>query len=294
MSDATAAPTTPMIPDVPPEQVAPNVYVLPDHRIDLVPNVGIVVGEDAALVVDTGMGVANGSYVLRRSRELAGERPLLLTITHFHPEHGWGAQVFRGEATLLYNEAQRLELVEKFGPLVELFSSFSPAIAEILADVELVAPQVAYAGEARLDLGGVAVELRTVGPAHTRGDQIVYLSEERVLFAGDLVENRFFPILPDEDAHGSPWIDVLRELEAMAPAVVVPGHGGVGDVSLVAEVRAYLEDVRARVRETAGEGAGVEQLKKRLEPQLRERYPDWDNPVWIPFAIERFHAELGG
>jgi glyoxylase-like metal-dependent hydrolase (beta-lactamase superfamily II) len=122
----------------------------------------------------------------------------------------------------------------------------------------------------------------------------VYLPEQRVLFAGDLVENRFFPILPDEDAHGSPWIDVLTRLEAMAPAVVVPGHGGVGDVSLVAEVRAYLEDVRARVREAAGEGAGVEQLKEQLEPELRGRYADWDNPVWIPFAIERFHAELGG
>jgi glyoxylase-like metal-dependent hydrolase (beta-lactamase superfamily II) len=292
MSDATAAPTTPMIPDVPPEQVAPNVYVLPDHRIDLVPNVGIVVGEDAALVVDTGMGVANGSYVLRRSRELAGERPLLLTITHFHPEHGWGAQVFRPEATILYNDAQRLELEDQFRPFVELFSSFSPAIAEILAGVELVAPHVAYTEEARVDLGGVVVELRPVGPAHTLGDQIVHLPEQRVLFTGDLVENRFFPILPDDHAHGSPWIDVLRGLEGLGPAVVVPGHGGVGDARLIAEVRAYLEDVRTRVRDAGTDD--VEALKERLEPELRERYADWDNPVWIPFAIERFHAELGG
>jgi alpha-beta hydrolase superfamily lysophospholipase len=80
----------------------------------------------------------------------------------------------------------------------------------------------------------------------------------------------------------------------MAPAVVVPGHGGVGDVGLVAEVRAYLEDVRALVHEAAGEGARVEQLKERLEPELRTRYADWDNPVWIPAAIERFHSELGG
>lgn len=292
MSDATAAPPGPTIPDVPPEQVAPNVYVLPDHRIDLVPNVGVVVGEDAVLVVDTGMGVANAQYVLRRARELAAGRPLLLTITHFHPEHGWGAQVFRREATILYNDAQRVELEDQFRPFVELFSSFSPAIAAILAEVELVGPHVAYADEARVDLGGVLVELRSVGPAHTLGDQVVHLPEQRVLFTGDLVENRFFPILPDDHAHGSPWIDVLTRLEGLEPAVVVPGHGGVGDPRLIAEVRAYLEDVRARVRDAGTED--VETLKQRLEPELRERYPDWDNPIWIPFAVERFHAELRG
>lgn len=293
MTDTAGAPPAPTIPDVAPEQVAANVYVIPDHRIDLVPNVGIVLGERAALVVDTGMGVANGRRVLARARELAGERPLFLTLTHFHPEHGWGAQVFRGEATLLYNESQRLELDEKFAPFVELFSTFSPAIAEILSDVELVLPEMTYAEEARLDLGGTVIELRSVGPAHTRGDQIVVLPEQRVLFAGDLVENRFFPILPDPDAHGTPWIDVLERLEAAQPAVVVPGHGDVGDAALIARVRGYLEDVRARVRELSGTGAGVDELKERLEPELRERYADWDNPIWISFAIERFHAELG-
>jgi glyoxylase-like metal-dependent hydrolase (beta-lactamase superfamily II) len=281
----------PTIPDLPPQEVAPDVWVLPDGRIDLVPNVGVVVGEEAALVVDTGMGVENGRRVLERARTLAGGRPLLLTVTHFHPEHGWGAQVFRGEATILYNERQRLELEEKFAPFVELFSTFSPAIAAILEQVDPTPPTLTYGEEARLDLGGRIVELRGVGTAHTRGDQVVWLPEERVLFAGDLVENRFFPILPDADAHGSPWIDVLARLEGLGPAVVVPGHGEVGEAALIGEVREYLELVRARVRELGGD---VDALKERLEPELRERYAGWANPIWIPFAIERFHAELDG
>jgi glyoxylase-like metal-dependent hydrolase (beta-lactamase superfamily II) len=289
----TAATPVPLLPDVPPEEVAAGVHVLPDHRIDLVPNVGIVVGERAALVVDTGMGIANGRRVLTEARRLAGERPLLLTVTHFHPEHGWGAQVFAGEATLVYNEAQRRELVEKFDGFVELFSTFSPEIAEILAEVEVAHPDVTYADSARIDLGGVVVELRSVGPAHTRGDQIVVVPEQGVLFAGDLVENRFFPILPDEDAHGSEWIDVLADLEKLEPAVVVPGHGAVGDASLIGEVRAYLEDVRERVR-GLDPAIGAEAAKERLEPEIRARYADWDNPVWIPFAVERFLSESRG
>jgi glyoxylase-like metal-dependent hydrolase (beta-lactamase superfamily II) len=293
MTETAAAMPVPAIPDEPPVEVAPSVHVLLDGRINLVPNTGIVVGERAVLVVDTGMGVANGRRVLAEARRLGGGRPLFLTVTHFHPEHGWGAQVLRDEATLLYNETQREELNEKFDGFVELFSTFSPEIAAILAEVELVAPHVTYGDEARLDLGGLVVELRAVGTAHTRGDQTVYLPEHGVLFTGDLVENRFLPILPDADAHGSPWIDVLERLEALAPKVVVPGHGEVGETALIREVRSYLEDVRERVG-ALGPDVEVETAKQRLEPELRERYADWDNPIWIPFAVESFHRELSG
>lgn len=284
--------SAPVVPDRQPEQIAESVYVIPDERIDLVPNLGFVVGNDAVLVVDTGMGVENAQRVLERARELAGGKPLFLTLTHFHPEHGFGAQVFRDEATIVYNESQREELNAKFDEFVEMFSGFSPEIADILSDVERVEPHETYEQRHRIDLGGVVVELESVGPAHTRGDQLVWLPDQQVLFAGDLVENRFFPILPDADAHGSDWIALLERLERMAPATVVPGHGAVGDAGLVREVREYLEWIRSLVRD--GQGKEIDELKAELEPQVQERYSDWDNPIWIGFAIENFRRELDG
>jgi glyoxylase-like metal-dependent hydrolase (beta-lactamase superfamily II) len=284
--------TAPVVPDTQPEQVAEGVYVIPDQRIDLVPNVGFVVGEDAVLVVDTGMGIANAERVLERARELSEGKPLYVTLTHFHPEHGFGAQVFRDAATIVYNESQREELEAKFGEFVEMFSGFSPEIADILSDVELTEPHETYESRHRIDLGGTAVELESVGPAHTRGDELVWLPEQQVLFAGDLVENRFFPILPDADSHGSDWISLLERLEAMGPATVVPGHGAVGDVGLVQEVREYLEWIRSLVHE--GHGKELDELKAELEPKVLERYSDWDNQIWIGFAIDNFRAELHG
>ena len=284
--------SAPVVPDTQPEQIAEGVYVIPDQRIDLVPNVGFVVGDDAVLVVDTGMGIENARRVLERAHELAGGRPLFLTLTHFHPEHGFGAQVFRDAATIVYNESQRAELEAKFDEFVEMFSGFSPAIAAILSDVERVQPHVAHGDRARIDLGGIRVELEAVGPAHTLGDQLVWLPGQRVLFAGDLVENRFFPILPDADSDGSDWIALLERLEGMALGTVVPGHGAVGDVGLVREVREYLEWIRSLVTEAGGED--LDELKGELEPQVRERYSDWDNPIWIGFAIENFRGELDG
>ena len=294
MSDQLQTVPSPLIPELPPQQIAERVWVFGDERINLVPNIGVVVGDDAALVVDTGMGRRNGERLLERVRELS-DKPLLLTLTHFHPEHGWGAQAFKGVATIVYNRAQREELGEKFGPFVELFSSFGPEIADLLSDVRLVRPDVVYAGdEAELDLGGVTVQLSYHGPAHTRGDQLVLLPSEQVLFAGDLVENRFFPILPDEDAHGSEWIALLERMEALEATTVVPGHGEVGQAALIGDVREYLEYVRRRVNEAAASDTSLEDAKLQLEPEIRSRYATWDNEIWIGFAIESFYRERGG
>ena len=117
-----------------------------------------------------------------------------------------------------------------------------------------------------------------------------------MLFAGDLVETRFFPIFPpaDADVTGARWIEVLRQLEALEPTLVVPGHGEVGGPEVMRSVRAYLEDVQGRVRDAVQAGRDVEAAKAELEPVIRAAYPTWDAPEWIGFAIESFHAELGG
>jgi glyoxylase-like metal-dependent hydrolase (beta-lactamase superfamily II) len=276
-------------------EIAPGVWVIPDRRVPLVPNIGIVVGEDAALVVDTAMGPANGSRVLAAAKEKAQGKPLLVTVTHFHPEHGFGAQVFRDEARIVYNRDQRQELQDKGAGYVELFKTFGPAVAGALEGVELVDPHDVYDGETELDLGGRTVQLRTWGVAHTRSDQIVWLPDERILFTGDLVEERIFPIYPyfppdDADVDGGRWIDVLRRLEELDPAVVVPGHGAVGDAGVIAVAREFHEALRDETLRLATEGLDVEQVVARLEQELQARHPDWEQPEWIGFGIRSFYA----
>jgi glyoxylase-like metal-dependent hydrolase (beta-lactamase superfamily II) len=298
MTDGTATegPPVPVVADVAPEEIAPGVYVIPDGRVPLVPNVGIIVGERAALVVDTGMGPRNGARVLEKARTLT-DRPLLLTLTHFHPEHGFGAQVFEREATIVYNREQADELREKGPGYVEMFRGFGEGVAAQLEGVELVPPHVVYEGSSGVDLGGVTVELSHHGLAHTRGDQLVLVREHGVLFTGDLVETRLFPIFPwfppqDTDVSGSGWISVLELIDQLDASIVVPGHGEVGGRELAAAVLEYILDVQQRVRD-AGDAGSVEDLKAELEQQLRERY-DWDAPEWIGFAIECFYTELHG
>ncbi len=89
------------------------------------------------------------------------------------------------------------------------------AAAAALDGTKLVMPHFVYEGpKAELDLGNRKVELHASGTAHTRGDQVVFLPQERILFAGDLIEERMFPIFPwfhpedvdiDSPAGGPPW-----------------------------------------------------------------------------------------
>jgi glyoxylase-like metal-dependent hydrolase (beta-lactamase superfamily II) len=296
VSEAAPAPPAPTVVEAGITEIAPGVWVIPDRRVPLVPNIGMIVGDKAALVVDAGMGPTNGSRVLAAAKEKAQGKPLFLTITHFHPEHGFGAQAFRDEARIVYNRAQRDELRDKGAGYVELFRTFGPAVADALEGVELVDPHEVYDGDStEFDLGGRTVQLRTWGVAHTRSDQVVFLPAERILFTGDLVEERIFPIYPyfppdDADVDGARWIDVLRALEELDPALVVPGHGAVGDVSVIAVAREFHEQLRDRTRDLAAEGLDADEMVARLEPDLLGLHPDWEQPEWIGFGIRSFHA----
>jgi glyoxylase-like metal-dependent hydrolase (beta-lactamase superfamily II) len=275
MTETDAQPPAPRVNGTPTE-IADGVYVVPDGRVPLVPNVGLVLGSDRLLVVDTAMGPANGARIRAFADELAGGRELVLTITHFHPEHGFGAQAFR-DARILYNRDQLDELHDKGAGYVEMFRTFGDTVAAH-----------------ELDLGGRTAELRTWGLAHTRGDQVVWLPEERILFAGDLVEERCFPIFPyfppeDADVDGERWIRVLEQLEALEPAIVVPGHGDVGDASVIAAARECITQLRDETRALAAEGVGVEEAVQQLDASMRARHPDWVQPEWIAFGVRHFH-----
>ncbi|WP_176038566.1 MBL fold metallo-hydrolase [Brucella tritici] len=296
MSDSKPSAPAPTVDTSAIRQIASGVWVIPDHRVPLVPNIGIVVGDHSALVIDTGTGIKNGRAVLEAARRLAGDRKLILTLTHFHPEHGYGAQPFKGVAKIVYNRSQALELADKGQSYLEMFKGMGPAIAEALEGTELVAADELYDGPLHeIDLGGRVVQLRNWGKAHTRGDQIVFLPAERILFTGDLAEEKTFPIFPwfpphDADIDGANWLRALEDCIAMKPEIVVPGHGELGGVDIIIGVRDYIAAMAQSVRDEL-KRVSEEELVAQLAPRIRAQYPDWHFPEWIDFAI-RYHASL--
>jgi glyoxylase-like metal-dependent hydrolase (beta-lactamase superfamily II) len=273
-------------------KVSDHVYVIPDGRVNLVPNIGIIVGNRATLVVDAGMGPRNGETVLRELAKVSKNTELYFTTTHFHPEHMTGVQAFPANTIIIRPEVQQEEVDRKQPEFIQNFSRRTPEMKALLQDVKPRPPDIVYDREAKIDLGGITVRLLWYGPAHTRGDNFAFVEQDRVLFTGDVVINRFFPIFPDPDASGKNWLMILDHLDELQPRTIVPGHGEVGEASLIGVERTYLKAVQSRTAELKAQGKSAEEAEKLLLVEFRAKYPDWGNPGWIGDAVKRFYAEI--
>jgi glyoxylase-like metal-dependent hydrolase (beta-lactamase superfamily II) len=125
---------------------------------------------------------------------------------------------------------------------------------------------------------------------------VVSVADAGVLFVGDLAEERIFPIFPwfppdDADLDAANWARVLARLEAGRPSVVVPGHGSVGGVEILAAVRGYIEDLGPRVAARVKAGEGADAIVATLAPTIRAEHPGWEAPEWIDFAIRYFASK---
>jgi glyoxylase-like metal-dependent hydrolase (beta-lactamase superfamily II) len=272
-------------------RLSEHVYVIPDGRVNLVPNIGIIVGTRTTLVVDTGMGPKNGQVVLQELAKVSKNAQLYLTTAHFHPEHVTGAQAFPTSTIVIRSAVQQEEVAQKQPEFIRNFSRRSPEIKALLQDVKPRAPDIVFDREVKLDLGGVTARFLWLGAAHTRGDSFIFVEEEGVLFTGDVVLNRFFPIFPDADANGRNWLFILDQLEALHPRTIVPGHGEVGEAALVGKERIFLKEVQSRVMGLKAQGKPAEEAVRLLSVEFRAKYSDWDNPGWIADAVRRFYLE---
>ncbi|MFC5186915.1 MBL fold metallo-hydrolase [Actinomadura harenae] len=273
------------------QEVAPDVLVIPDRGVQLVPNIGVIGGERAVLVVDTGMGTANAEQVLAFASEVAKGRRLYLTTTHFHPEHAFGAHVFGGAATYLANRAQADDLEAKGPGYLEMFRGFGSPVADRLdGDVRVPAPDEVYDGAYDLDLGGRTVRLRPTGRGHTKGDQVIEVPDAGVLFTGDLAEAGQFAIFPwfppyDTDVSGIGWLAVMERLAAGGHRVVVPGHGEVGGPRVLADVRDYLRLLRDETWRRRDSAMGEGEIAAEVRALLIERHPEWVGREWIEKGV---------
>ena len=272
-------------------KISAHVWVIPDGRVNLVPNIGIVAGSKATLVIDSGMGDRNGQTVLRELQKISRNADLYLTTTHFHPEHVTGFHVFPSGAKLLRPAIQQQELETKSQPMFVNFSGMSPVHAELLKNAVARPADMVFDSSMEVDLGGVTARLLTLGPAHTKGDNFIWIKEDGVLFGGDVITNRFFPILPDMDSNGKNWIAVLDKLAALRPRTVVPGHGEVDNAAVIAREREFLQALDQRTRQLKSEGASADKAAQVLSAEFRARYPRYEGPGLLPNGVKKFYAE---
>ncbi|MDX2297767.1 MULTISPECIES: MBL fold metallo-hydrolase [Streptomyces] len=206
---------------------------------------GLVVGERAVLLYDTGSTLAEGAAIRAQAEAITGGRRVThIALGHPHFDHVLGTAAFAGAE--VFGAVGTEELLGSAHAREELYADAVRQGVDARAAAEatevLVAPRHTVTGEWTLDLGGRQVLLANLGPAHSGHDLVVCVPGEReVVFCGDLVEESGEP-QAGPDAVGSRWPDALDRLVALGgeDALYVPGHGAVVDAAFVRRQRDEL------------------------------------------------------
>jgi len=285
----------------PPPTLTENTTRISDHVQAILgfPNIAIVTGSQATLVVDTGLGPSNGAIIARVAKKLAKGPRLYLTTTHFHPEHAAGEAGFPADTILLRPAVQEQELLEHQAELLTLFNRLNPEYAKLLEGVgNLRTPDIIFENEAKLDLGGgVSARLMWLGAGHTKGDELIFIEPDRTLISGDIVQNKVVPAVAGEGGSFTSWLTVLDKLEALKPLHILPDHSRPGDGSLISQDRAFFVDMRSRSLALKKQGLNAADAAKRLAADFQTAYPEWaKNPDWpnvnsITGFVQRVYAE---
>ncbi len=183
-------------------------------------NIGVVLGEGAALVIDTRSTHAQGREILADLRELTANPVTVVVDTHGHYDHAFGNHVFRPAESWGHVDCARLMTAELArAALVNV----APKLMDDLAEVVIDPPNRTFQTAVTIEVGGRSLDLRYLGRGHTDNDIVVSVPGADVIFAGDLVEGGAVPSF--DDAYPLDWPATASALADLVTGTIVPGHG---------------------------------------------------------------------
>ncbi len=272
------------------------------------------------LQADRGLGCSNsglinrgGGLVIDTFWDLPHTRQLIDTYarvwhaparrilnTHHNGDHCWGNQLFPGAEIIGHRlcaaamTKERPEMMQMLRAATDSDDAAIAAFAQALGDwdftgIQLTPPTRLMEDRLELDLGGIPVHLLYVGPAHTAGDVIAHLPEQRVVFTGDILFRLCTPI--GWEGTFARWTAALERIEALEPEVIVPGHGPICGLDGPREMKAYLQYVYTEAKRYFAAGLPALDAAKRID---LGPYAGWTEPERLLFNVERAYRECRG
>ncbi|HWI81160.1 MBL fold metallo-hydrolase [Ramlibacter sp.] len=250
---ALCAEATAAVVPLPARQVSPSAWYVEGQSAlgspanqNFISNAAFVVTPAGVVVIDALGSPALAQRLLAEIRRHTALPVTHVILTHYHADHIYGLQTLQAAgATVVAHEAAR-EYLNSDTARLRLEASRKELAPWIDAGTRLVPADRWLAGDTDLVVGGVLFQIRHVGPSHTPEDLVVYLPQEKVLFAGDLVFRGRIPFVGQADS--GQWIKALDRLLAFDAAAIVPGHGPMSsqaraDMELTRDYLAYLRQV---------------------------------------------------
>ncbi len=262
------------------------------------PNTGVIIGDDSVMVVDTQATPVMAQQVIARIREVTDKPVKHVVLSHYHAVRVLGASAYQPENIIASRGTHDL-IVERGQQDYESEVGRFPRLFDSVESVPgLTWPTIVFDKRLTLYLGRREVQILHLGRGHTKGDTVVWLPEEKVLYSGDLVEYEATPYTGD--AYLRDWPATLSRLAELGPQKLVPGRGAALKTS--AEVAAGIAGTQDFIKRLyAAVGAGVaagKPLKDIYDETYAALEPDFGKWVifehCMPFDVTRAYEEASG
>lgn len=262
------------------------------------PNSCVIVGDDGVLVMDAQATPVMAKRVVKEIRKVTKKPIKYVLLSHYHAVRTLGASGF-GAPEIVMSEATR-DLVAERG--MQDYKSEADRFPRLFEAIETVPgltwPTLTFENEMTLWMGDREVRIIHAGRGHTKGDTIVWLPKERILFAGDLVEAH--AALYCGDAYLTDWPGTLKKLRALKPRKLVPGRGPAATTPRQCEkafdqTEGFVRDLFRGAKHGAKRGWSLKETFDHTYKKMTPKYGDWAiYEHCIPFNVGRAYDEAGG
>jgi len=257
-----------------------------------VANAGIIAGgATGTTVVDALFTPSMTRTLIDEVKRVSMSRIARLVSTHHHVDHTLGNALFPRDTEILAHARAKAEMERVGLGVLRIIERMAPRFQGQLEGIEERLPDATFDGEAlEIEAGGRRARLLHFGTAHTRGDVMVHLPEEKILFLGDV---GFFNVTPMAfEGHMGNWIRTCdRVLEEIDAEVLVPGHGPLGTKDDLRSFREYLRLVYDESRRAFDAGATEREATASIELGA---YAEWGEPERLSINVARCFQEFRG
>jgi len=259
------------------------------------PNTGVVIGDAAVLVVDTQATPVMAADVIRRIRAVTDKPIKYVVLSHYHAVRVLGASAYGCEHIIASRDTFELIIERGEADMRSEIERFPRLFRAVESVPGLTWPNLVFERALTLWLGSLEVQILQLGRGHTRGDTVVWLPAERILFSGDLVEFEATPYAGD--CYFKDWPATLDAVAALKPDKLVPGRGAALQTPAavaqgLAGTRAFVSELYEAVKRGVAAGADLKAIYRDVSAGLRPRYGHWvifDH--CLPFDVSRAYDE---